>query len=742
MPTALERDLGLYAVVTISIGAMVGSGIFVLPGLAFHIAGPAVVLAYLLAGLVVLPAALSKAEMGTAMPEAGGTYLYIDRAMGPFFGTIAGIGAWFSLTFKSAFALVGLGAYLVLLVSLSQAGVTAVALVLGVALVLVNVLGVKQTGRVQATIVTLVLLVLVVYVADGLTYVQAARYHPFFGAGPTSLLEATGFVFVSYAGVTKIASVAEEVENPGRNLPAGILISLVTMMAVYTLIVYVLVGVSDPSSLGGSLTPMYVAAERFLGSIGDVVIVGVAVLALTSMANAGVLSSSRYPFAMSRDSLAPASLARVSERFGTPVVAIAFTGVILLALVAFVPVFDLAKLASAFQILVFTLINVALVAFRESDLESYAPSFVAPGYPWVQLFGIVGGLVLLTQMGSLPLAGAVGIVAVGVAWYRLYGREQTDREGAALDAFRRRADQLRLQQTEAALASDGGVHILVPMAAGTDPAAERTRLGVAASLVRARGGRIQVVRFEPVPEQTPLSPLLAEHTPAEVSFETATAELAADLGVAVEAVEVATHDVRRATVNFAVREDVDLILSHWDGEGGEHRRLGHGADWLLEDAPCDVVFVEDRGLGSLEEIAVLADVGPYDPLKLALADALAGDAGGRLRFVNALGPDVTAAQLDSVRAYHDALDGVCSVPTKSEILRTDRAAVALAATLDTADLVVMGAAAQRHLAELLFGSLEDRLVSGVASTVLLVHAARPRTHTFLRGLFERLVYRT
>jgi hypothetical protein len=147
MPKELERDLGLYATVTISIGAMVGSGIFVLPGLAAEMAGPAVILAYPLAGLVVLPAALSKAEMATAMPESGGTYLFIDRAMGPLPGTIAGLGAWFTLLFESAFALVGLGAYLLLFAPLPT---KPVALALGVALLVVNLVGVKQTLRARA----------------------------------------------------------------------------------------------------------------------------------------------------------------------------------------------------------------------------------------------------------------------------------------------------------------------------------------------------------------------------------------------------------------------------------------------------------------------------------------------------------------------------------------------------------------------------------------------------------------
>jgi APA family basic amino acid/polyamine antiporter len=169
----LERDLGLYATVTISIGAMIGSGIFVLPGKATGIAGPAAILAYLLAGVLVLPAALSKAEMATAMPEAGGTYLYIDRAMGPLPGTVAGIGAWFSLVFKSAFALVGLGAYLLVFIELGSGAKTVVALGLAVALLVVNVIGVKQSGSLQAAIVTLVLLSLIGFIAGGL--VEVAR---------------------------------------------------------------------------------------------------------------------------------------------------------------------------------------------------------------------------------------------------------------------------------------------------------------------------------------------------------------------------------------------------------------------------------------------------------------------------------------------------------------------------------------------------------------------------------------
>jgi APA family basic amino acid/polyamine antiporter len=444
----LERDLGLYATVTISMGAMIGSGIFVLPALGLTKAGPAVILAYILAGLVVLPAALSKAEMATAMPESGGTYLYIDRAMGPLFGTVAGIGAWFSLVFKSSFALVGLGAYLLLLVPLSAGLVKAVALGLAALIVVLNIVGTEQSGKAQSVIVTAVVGALVAYVLNAGLVVEPARFQPFAEKGAGGVVTAAAFVFVSYAGVTKIASVAEEVENPDRNLPLGILVSMGAMMVLYTLVVAAVVGMNDPVVLstsgpgdGPSLTPMADGAGQIFGGVGVVVVSVVAVLALTSMANAGVLASSRFPLAMSRDSLAPRRLARVSERFKTPRNAILVTGALLLGLIAFVRVVELAKLASAFQILVFSIVNVALVVFRESDVDSYQPSFRAPGYPYVQLAGVLGGLGLLTQMGTVPILGAAGIIVGGVVWYLLYGRSRTDRDGALGAIVARRRDE-------------------------------------------------------------------------------------------------------------------------------------------------------------------------------------------------------------------------------------------------------------------------------------------------------------
>ena len=451
----LERSLGLYPTLMISIGAMIGSGIFVLPAIGFLEAGPSVVIAYLLAAVVVLPAALSKAELGTAMPESGGDYLYIERALGPLAGTIAGIGAWFSLTFKSAFALVGLGAYLLLLVPLGSTAITLVGLALTVLIVGLNISGTELTGEAQAVIVTVVLLGLVAYVGNtawlagtGAEGADASRLSGIIDTEPGIVFTAAALVFVSYAGVTKIASVAEEVKNPDKNLPRGILGSLGIMAVVYLGVIGSIVVLNAPIALeeggahGASLTPMADGADALFGGYGVEVVSVMAVIALMSMANAGVLSSSRFPLAMSRDDLLPDLLGAVDPRFKTPRNSILLTGGVLALLIAFVPVITLAEMASAFIIFVLSLINIALIAFREAEIDTYDPAFRAPGYPVVQIVGTVAGFGMIARLGVLPILGAVGITVGGAAIYFLYGRQRTG-SNSALDAIRDRRENVQ-----------------------------------------------------------------------------------------------------------------------------------------------------------------------------------------------------------------------------------------------------------------------------------------------------------
>ncbi|MGQ4554728.1 amino acid permease [Halobellus sp. GM3] len=734
MPKGLERDLGLYAVLAISIGAMVGSGIFILPALAVDIAGPAVILAYVVAGVLVLPAAVSKAEMATAMPEAGGTYLYIERGMGPLLGTVAGIGTWFALSFKGALALVGGVPYILLLFDVPPSVTTPVALGLAALLVVVNLLGAKQTGRLQVAIVIVMLAALVWFVIGGVPATRQPNYAPFFRGGVGGLLEATGLVFVSYAGVTKVASVAEEVSDPDRNIPIGILGSLGFTTVLYALIVAVMVGVTDPGSIAQSATPMAVAAEATLGTAGVAAIVLAAILALVSTANAGILSSSRYPFAMARDDLVPDLMATIHERFGTPSNSITLTGAVLLVLIAFVPLLEIAKLASAFQILVFVLINVALVAFREGSAE-YEPSFTAPLYPWIQVFGVVSGLVLLTQMGTVPLVGAVVLTVAGVGWFLAYGRNRVDREGAAVDAVRRQVGRNAVGRTrETVDARPGDYRVLVALDHEVSKAEERPFVRVAAALARPHDGEVVVTRFQQVPDQVSLTYASETESPADVKFETQTDELDAEFDVPISSGTIVCHDVRHAVVNYADHENVDMLLMEdtSSASGLRGRLFGSDVEWVLRHAPCDVGLLNAgaEGLRDLDVVGVLSDEGPYDPEKIAIADAIAAAAGGSITLAYAGRSGASGIEERTLQDYHAEVAAICSVPVSSCIPITDARKHEARAELSATDLIVVSASERTN--DAIAAYLED-----AERPVLVVH----QQGTELRGRLARALGR-
>lgn len=442
--TKLEKQLGLFDVYAISTGAMFSSGFFLLPGLAAAGAGPSVVLAYAAAAVFILPAMLSVAELSTAMPKAGGAYYFLDRSMGPLIGTVGGLGTWLALVLKSAFALVGMGAYLALFVHVP---IEPLAVALTVVFMVVNIVGAKETSGLQRWLVTALLVILTFFVIQGLAEIftrplemTRVQFDPFMPFGVLGFFSTIGLVFVSYAGLTKVASVAEEVRDPNRNIPLGMFLSLATATFIYVVGVTIIVAVLEPNALREDLTPVATAAQAFFdwlpNPLGLVLIVVAAIAAFASTGNAGMLSASRYPLAMARDRLIWRRFAEVG-RFGTPTLAVVATAVAMAASIVLLDIEGIAKLASAFQLLLFAMLNLAVVIMRESGIGAYDPGFRSPAYPWVQIFGMIGPMWLITEMGELAVVFTLVVVAACVGWYVYFVRGRVPREGAIFHTFAR-----------------------------------------------------------------------------------------------------------------------------------------------------------------------------------------------------------------------------------------------------------------------------------------------------------------
>jgi len=452
----MSRTLTLRHVYALSTGAMFSSGLFLLPGLAAAKAGPSAVLAYAIAGLLAVPAMLSVAELSTAMPRAGGAYFFVERALGPSAGTVAGIGTWLSLVLKDAFALVGMSAYLQLVFDVSN---TLLAVILIVGFTLLNIFGARSSASLQLLLVSFVLAVLGWFLIAGLddTLSERDNLSPFFENGASGVLAVVGLVFVSYGGLTKVASVAEEIEDPSRTIPLGMILSLITATIVYTLGVLVTIAVVEPVVLHEDLAPIHTAAEIVMPDVGRVLIVFAALAAFASAVNAGILAAARYPLAMSRDLLMPTAFNMIT-RFRTPAVSIVFTGAAMAVVVMLFDAESIAKLASAFVLLTLGLVNLAVIVFRQSGITSYAPGFTAPFYPWLQVAGIAITIVLTTQLGILAMVLLPVSMLLALAWYRFYGAPRTNRVGAVRHVFERwgqRADSSLDRDLSQAMQSHG-----------------------------------------------------------------------------------------------------------------------------------------------------------------------------------------------------------------------------------------------------------------------------------------------
>lgn len=434
----LKRQLGGLDIFCIVAGTMISSGLFVLPSMAYAKVGPAVFISYLLAGLFVIPGLLSKAELSSAMPKAGGTYFYLDRSMGHIAGCYGGLTDWIAISLKSAFALMGMAIFLRLaLPELDEFHLKLCAIGFALVFICFNVLSIKFTSKFQIVFVLLKVLLLILYIGVSCPHISFQRFENFAPAGFAAIIAMAGHVFISYGGVTEVTSMAEEVDNPGRNILIGLFSGFIVTSVIYVLAVFATVGVLDGSALAGAAAPLSSGAAVSLGGVGLLIMSGAAFISFMTTANAGILSGSRYPMAMSRDGLMPSFICAISARFATPYAAVLLTGGIIIATIAFLDVHDLVDTASTFTIMVFMFDNLAVITMRESRIVAYRPKFKAPLYPWLQIAGVLGYIFLLTLMGHTALYITACFAIVALLWYFVYIRHRCDTGSAFVHVIER-----------------------------------------------------------------------------------------------------------------------------------------------------------------------------------------------------------------------------------------------------------------------------------------------------------------
>jgi basic amino acid/polyamine antiporter, APA family len=738
----LARDLGFFDAYTLGVGTMIGAGIFVLPSIAAANAGPASMISFAIGGFVSLLAALSLAELATGMPRAGGSYYYVNQAMGTFFGSIVGWGMWTGLMFATAFYMLGFGQYMTYF--FGDLPVQYAALVMAALLVFINFRGVKETSVLQNVIVAGLIGLIIVFVSVGVFDVDMETLRPFNpqGWGAVAALSAT--LYVSFIGFEVIATSAEEIKRPGRNLPLAMIASVLTPTVLYVLVMFVSTGVLPIPELADSKIPVADVATEFLGEFGTLMMVIGAVLATVSSANASILSAARVNFAMGRDRILTNWLNEVHKTFHTPYRAIIVTGVVILVMIGVgVGVETLADVASFSYLITYALVHVAVIVMRRAAPPDYEPDFRIPGllYPIVPLVGLVSCLVIVSQMRPIVLLIGTGMLALGAGWYALYARKKAARVSFIGEAI--------VAEAARPAAAEEAYRVVVPVA---NPATQGMLLRLAAAAAKQHpNGEVVAVNIIEVPPQTALAQNLQferERVAAQQQLLDAAAEIAQELGVALRTRAILARRASDAILQVLREEGADRLFMGWKGR--RKRRefiLGSTIDPVVEQAPCEVSLLKVRA-EQIGEVVVLAGGGPITPLAAGVAADIAASNSAQLTLLNIQQPEpVTDEDSGEVLEPQEAGERtIAEVARKagleegsytSRVVVSEQIEAAIMEAVEDYQTIFVGATRTGVVKQALFGSIPEKVGEQASGTVVMVNK-RHQPRTIIEAIAERL----
>jgi len=733
----LAKDLGLLEALTIGVGTMIGAGIFVLPGPATEAAGPIVALSFVIGGVISLFTAMSASELGTAMPQAGGSYYYVNHALGPLFGSVAGLGNWMGLAFAAAFYALGFGSYVAGVAPLPELPLFGTALTAdqlyalgaGMLFIGVNYIGAKETGRLQNVIVITLLAILSIFIVACAWNADVETLAPMAPKGWDAVLPATALVFVSFLGFAKITTVAEEIKNPGRNLPLAIIGSVLIVTVLYAVIM-VLINAVLPWQEVASVDGIAVVevARVVLGPVGVVALTVGGLLATASSANASILASSRINFAMGRDKLVSDWLNAIHERYATPHRSIALTGALILLFIAVGDVKTLAKAGSVLHLIVYGLLNLALIVMREAEQPEYQPVYAVPFYPAVPLLGAAASFGLIVFMNGIEIVLSLLFVVVAVAWFYLYVRGQTEKQGVFGSRVLRESEEWpesAVAAAEAVRPDASRYRVMVPLA---NPEHQKNLITLASSIAnRHENGVVVVVHVVEVPYQVPLE-AGARHVD-EMGMESKALMSAArrdaeTLGVDVETHTIIARDAYSEIFDAAKTQQADVVVLGWgpDAHGSPGRVESFAGD-LLGDLACDFVVFRDRGFDP-SRVLMPTRGGPASDVSAALARLLRDEfsASITLQHVTAK-PDPEPAQ-DELAEWARA-HGLGDTARVVDV--NDSVDEAIAARAREHTMLILGASEAGLLSRLTgnLGPLE--VIESVDISVLLAEKAHDRS---------------
>ncbi len=453
----LKRVLGAFDLTLLGIGAIIGAGIFVLTGVGASYAGPGLVLSFVLAGFACAMAALCYAEFAAMIPIAGSAYSYSYATMGELVAWIIGWDLVLEYAVASAAVAAGWSHYLTVILSglginlptslthspgsVPGAIINLPALLIVLVVTAILYVGVSESARVNSIIVGIKLFAVLTVIVVGSYFVRPANWSPFLPLGWGGVLRGAAYIFFAYIGFDAVSTAAEEVVEPNRALPIGILASLGICTVLYIAVAAVLTGMVPVKLIDVDAPLASAFVTRGLNFAAGVISVG-AVAGLTSVLIVLLLGQSRIFYAISRDGLLPSIFSRVHPRFKTPSLPTVLTGIAVGLTAALVPIQEIAELTNIGTLFAFTLVCFGIWILRHIEPHIARP-FRAPLVPLVPLLGAGSCILMMLGLGEVTWLRFIIWMVVGFAIYLGYGRHhsrvaiEAAEQPISIDAIRR-----------------------------------------------------------------------------------------------------------------------------------------------------------------------------------------------------------------------------------------------------------------------------------------------------------------
>ncbi len=718
MKQKLDRTLGMYSALMISIGTMIGSAIFVLAGTSYATAGPGASLAIFLAGIAAVFTGLSFAELVTVVPKAGGGYVYVKEATGNnIIGFICGWGFWLGYAMSCGLFALGFGNFVHYIFPFIPQMATAYVLVVYVAFT--NIRGTKSSGNLQNIITTVLIALLALYVVVGVFHIDMGNQKPYTPFGMSGVFNAMGFLYMTYIGYGLITTASEEVIEPEKTIPKAILISIAAVIVIKTSVFFIGSGILPWNELvpGVTDTPMIDTAMKIGGRFGGYLFAFAGILATLSSINTAVMASSRTSFAMARDNRLPGIFKTVNRRTKTPVVSIVATSVIVVVAVSIRDLEHISTVTSIFSLTGYSLVNVALIIFRKKSPE-LERKFRVPFFPVTPLLGIGVNLFLIIQLAIsdfIALAIALGVIAAGVLYYYLVmpKLKYATKGIATVDIPEIREERNADRENE----------IIIPV---SNPRTAENLLNFGRKIAAAESSTTVVpVKVNVIPDNLLT---ISDYEAMQRNRDDDEAVIALlkkyEGEPGIKPVLIHSRDIFHAVMSVVHKEKNPLVLMGWHGAGIVKYMYGNFTYRMLQEAPADVglLRIHDKNAGKPHTGAEFKRIlfpyggGKYSQMTAKVVNRIAKAYDATITLLHVIDHGEDRAETEeylkgSIERFDQPVEiMVCEGGLVEKVVEFSA----------QYDLVVMGASLDWGIQEMVTGLRTDRVVDLAECSVLII----------------------